>query len=361
MIILGKYKLAMLYILMVVILQAVITLAVLLCLAKNRKSFHNMLLLYIVTVVVDMGYEYFIIQRFGYESVLYEIPGSLRVFKGLIFLYITFYLINFRHRDKLKYLLYPLSLIVLIHTFGLSAKLFGYREGDEIISWYSKYFANYYIHYWIGSLVICIVVLSLYQNKIENPFIKKFRLFLSFVLLSVLTFWSSYQLGLDILLFQKMYNLSFLIQFAWILYVYVLTYHEQQKKEIPVVIEEAASKEKYLYKDLSKIDFEKVKSSIDEFYDQSMIYLDEDFTLDQLSQSLSVSRTDLTITFSQYLSSNFHEYTNRNRVLRFKRMQEEEPDSNVTDLAYQCGFKSKSTFYKYFKKEFNCLPTDHIL
>lgn len=351
----------MLYILMVVILQAVITLAVLLCLAKNRKSFHNMLLLYIVTVVVDMGYEYFIIQRFGYESVLYEIPGSLRVFKGLIFLYITFYLIHFKHRDKLKYLLYPFSLIVLIHTFGLSAKLFGYQEGDLIIGWYSKYFANYYIHYWIGSLIICIVLLSLHQKKIANPFIKKFRLFLTFVLLSVLTFWGGYKLGVDILLFQKMYNLSFLIQFAWILYVYILTYQEQQKKETLTVSEEPAFKGKYQYKDLSKIDFEKIQSSIEEFYDKSVIYLDEDFTLEQLSQYLSISRTDLTITFSQYLASNFHEYTNRNRVLQFKRMQEEEPDSNVTDLAYQCGFKSKSTFYKYFKKEFNCLPTDHVI
>lgn len=351
----------MLYILMVVILQAVITLTVLLCLAKNRKSFHNMLLLYIVTVVTDMGYEYFIIQRFGYESILYEIPGSLRVFKGLIFLNITFYLIHFKHRDKLKYLLYPFSLIVLIHTFGLSAKLFGYQEGDLIISLYSKYFANYYVHYWIGSLVICIVLLYLHQKKIEDPFIKKFRLFLTFVLLSVLTFWSGYKLSLDILLFQKMYNLSFLIQFAWILYVYVLTYHEQQKKDMLIIPEEPLFKEKYQYKDLSKIDFKKIKSSIEEFYDKSVIYLDEDFTLEQLSQYLSISRTDLTITFSQYLASNFHEYTNRNRVLQFKLMQEKEPGSNVTDLAYQCGFKSKSTFYKYFKKEFNCLPTDHIL
>jgi AraC-like DNA-binding protein len=351
----------MLYILMVVILQALITLAVLLCLAKNRKSFHNMLLLYILTVLVDMGYEYFIINRFGYESILYEIPGSLRIFKGLIFLYITFYLINFRHRDKLKYLLYPFCMIVFIHTFGLSAKLFGYKEGDVIIRFYLQYIASYYVRYWIGSIIFCISLLYYYQKKINNPFIKKFRLFLSFVLLSVLAFWGSYKSGMNILVFQKIYNLSFLIQFAWILYVYILTYHEQQKQDPLKTTEEIPFKEKYQYKDLSKIDFEKIKSSIEEFYDKSIVYLDESFTLEQLSQYLSVSKTDLTITFSQHLASNFHEYTNRNRVLQFRRMLQEEPHSNVTDLAYQCGFKSKSTFYKYFKKEFNCLPTDYIL
>ncbi|KFF12163.1 hypothetical protein IW15_11415 [Chryseobacterium soli] len=349
----------MLYIFIVVILQAFITLAVLLCLAQNRNSFHNMLLLYIVTVVLDMGYEYFIINRFGYESVLYEIPCSLRIFKGLLFLYITLYLIESKWRDKLKYLLYPFSLIVLFHTFALSIMLFGYKEADALLHLYKTYFFNFYIYYWTGSLSVCIFLLYVFQNRTKNPFAKKFRSFLSFVLLSALAFWGSFTLGLDVLLFQKIYSLLFLVQFAWILYVYILTYQEQLKKLAAAIAEEITVKEKYQYKDLSKINFEDIKHSISEFYSNSRVYLDEGFTLEQLSQYLSVSKTDLTITFSQYLSSNFHEYTNRNRVLQFRRMLEEEPDANVTDLAYQCGFKSKSTFYKYFKKEFNCLPSEY--
>lgn len=351
----------MLYILMVVILQAIITLAVLLFLVQNRKSFQSMLLLYIATVVLDMGYEYFIINRFGYESILYEIPGSLRIFKGLIFLYITFNFIEFKWRDKLKYVLYPFCLIVLFHTVALSAKLFGYQEADNMIYFYKTYLVNYYIHYWACSLIVCIFLLYRYQNKIQNPLFRQFRVFLIFILGSMLTFWWSYKFGLNVLLFQKIYTLLFLVQFAWILYVYVLTYQEQLKKDIQQSPVNVVVKEKYQYKDLSKIDFEKIKIAIEEFYGGSQIYLEDTFTLEDLAQHLSVSRTDLTITFNQYLTSNFHEYTNRNRVLRFKRMFEEEPDANVTDLAYQCGFKSKSTFYKYFKKEFNCLPTEYAL
>lgn len=349
----------MLYILMVVILQAIITLAVLHFLVQNRKSFQSMLLLYIVTVVLDMGYEYFIINRFGYESILYEIPGSLRIFKGLIFLYITFNFIEFKWRDKLKYLLYPFCLIVMFHSFALSAKLFGYQEADSIIHFYKTYLVNYYIHYWACSLIVCIFLLYRYQNKIKDPLFKQFRLFLSFILASMLAFWCSFKFGFDILLFQKIYTLLFLVQFAWILYVYLLTYQEQLKKNIQQPIVDVVIKEKYQYKDLSKIDFEKIKVSIEEFYRESQVYLEDNFTLDHLAQHLSVSRTDLTITFNQYMTSNFHEYTNRNRVLRFKCMLEEEPNANVTDLAFQCGFKSKSTFYKYFKKEFNCLPTEY--
>lgn len=348
----------MLSILIVVILQALITLAVLLCLAQNRKSFHNMLLLYILTVVLDMGYEYFIINSFGYESILYEIPGSLRVFKGLIFLYITFYLIQFKWRDKLKYLLYPFCVIVLFNTVALTAKLLGYQEADSLINLYKTCFVNYYIHYWTGSLIICIFLLYRYQKNIDNPLAGKFRILLFFVLAGVITFWTGFKIGLDIILCQKIYSLLFLVQFAWILYIYVLTYQEQLKKEAHHS-PEITVKEKYQYKDLTKIDFEKIQSLVEEFYHNNGLYLDEHFTLEQLSQHLSVSRTDLTITFNQYLSSNFHEYTNRNRVLHFKRLQQEDPTANVTDLAYQCGFKSKSTFYKYFKKEFNCLPTDY--
>ncbi|MBK1897616.1 AraC family transcriptional regulator [Chryseobacterium paridis] len=346
---------------MVVILQAIITLAVLLFLAQNRKSFHNMLLLYILTVVLDMGYEYFIIKRFGYESILYEIPGSLRIFKGLIFLSITLNFIEFKWRDKLKYLLFPFCFIVLFHTLALSAKLFGYKEADTLIHFYKTYLVNYYVYYWSASLVICIFLLYKYQYKIKNPFFKQFRLFLLFIFLGVIAFRFSYEFGIDILLFQKVYLLLFLIQFAWILYVYILTYQEQLKRDVPVPMIEVNIKEKYQYKDLSKIDFDKIQVSIEDFYKNSTLYLDENFTLENLSQNLSVSRTDLTITFNQYLTSNFHEYTNRNRVLQFRRMHQEEPDVNVTDLAFQCGFKSKSTFYKYFKKEFNCLPTEYAL
>ncbi|ASK30254.1 hypothetical protein CEY12_09060 [Chryseobacterium sp. T16E-39] len=352
----------MLSILMVVILQAIITLAVLLFLAQNRKSFHNMLLLYILTVVLDMGYEYFIINKFGYESILYEIPGSLRIFKGLIFLYITLHFIEFKWRDQLKYLLFPFCLIVLFHSVALSAKLFEYREADALIHFYKTYLVNYYVYYWSTSLMICIFLLYKYQNKIKNPFFKQFRLFLSFIFLGVIAFRLSPKFGIDILLFQKIYLLLFLIQFAWILYVYILTYQEQLRKDVPIPpAVEVTVKEKYRYKDLSKIDFKKIQTSIEVFYESSSIYLDENFTLDDLSHNLSVSKTDLTITFNRYLDSNFHEYTNRNRVLQFKRMQEEEPGMNVTDLAFQCGFKSKSTFYKYFKKEFNCLPKEYAL
>lgn len=352
----------MLYISFVVILQAFITLAVLLCLAQNRNSFHHMLLLYIVTVVLDMGYEYFIINRFGYESILYEIPCSLRIFKGLIFLYITFYLIDVKWRDQLKYIVFPFCLIVLFHTFAISMKLFGYKEADAVLHLYTIYFSNFYIYYWIGSISICIFLLYKFHHRTKNPFAKKFRLFLTFVLVSALAFWGSFKLGFNVLLFQKIYSLLFLVQFAWILYVYILTYQEQLKKMALKAAAEIPFKEKYQYKDLSKINFEKIRSSIAEFYSgNSILYMDEAFTLEQLSQYLGIPKADLTITFSQYLASNFHEYTNRNRVLQFKRMLEEEPDANVTDLAYQCGFKSKSTFYKYFKKEFNCLPSEYAL
>ncbi|WP_160138413.1 hypothetical protein [Chryseobacterium sp. c4a] len=47
----------MLYIIMVVVLQALITLTLLLYLIKNRESVLNMLLLYIGVVALDMGYE----------------------------------------------------------------------------------------------------------------------------------------------------------------------------------------------------------------------------------------------------------------------------------------------------------------
>lgn len=348
----------MLYIIMVVVLQALITLTLLLYLIKNRESVLNMLLLYIGVVALDMGYEYFIIQRFGYESVLYEIPGSLRVFKGLIFLYITTYLIHAKWRDKLKYLIIPLILVVVHHAIALTAKIFDLSWADTAIRSYQAYF-TYYSYYWVACLVICIYFLTKYRKNITHPIANSFRYLVCYVLMGVLIFWSVYQLGWNTLIYQKIYSLLFLFQFGWILYVYILTYqHRLQEQQNTSHF--SAPKETYLYKDLSKIDFDTVQNAIISFYQESHIYLDEEFTLDQLSTHLKISKADLSITFNKHLNTNFHEYTNRNRIQHFKQILSEDPSASVIDLAFQCGFKSKSTFYKYFKKEFDCLPSQLI-
>ncbi len=340
---------------MVVVLQALITITLLISLIKNRESVLNMLLLYIGVVTLDMGYEYFIIQKFGYESVLYEIPGSLRVFKGLIFLHITTYLIQAKWREKLKYLIIPLTLVVIHHAIAISAKMLDLSWADLAIKSYKSYFV-YYTYYWITALALCIYLLTKYHKNITHPTAGNFRYLVCYVLAGVLIFWTVYQLGWDTLVYQKIYSLLFLFQFGWILYVYILTYQHKLQS----ISQFSVPKETYQYKDLSKIDFEAVQNAITSFYKESHDYLDEEFTLDQLSGHLKISKADLSITFNKHLHSNFHEYTNRRRIQHFKQILLEDPSASVTDLAFQCGFKSKSTFYKYFKKEFHCLPSQLV-
>lgn len=347
----------MLYIIMVVVLQALITLTLLMSLIRNRESVLNMLLLYIGVVTLDMGYEYFIIQRFGYESVLYEIPGSLRVFKGLIFLYITTYLIHAKWRDKLKYLIVPLTLVVIHHAIAISAKMLGLSWADLAISSYKSYFV-YYSYYWLACLILCIYLLTKYRKNITHPAAGNFRYLVGYVLLGVLVFWAVYKLGWNTLIYQKIYSLLFLFQFGWILYVYIVTYQHKLQQQNTTSL--SVPRETYQYKDLSKIDFEVVQNAIISFYQESHDYLDEEFTLDQLSGHLKISKADLSITFNKHLHSNFHEYTNRHRIQHFKKILQKDPSASVTDLAFQCGFKSKSTFYKYFKMEFNCLPSQLV-
>jgi len=347
----------MLYIIMVVVLQALITLTLLMYLIRNRESVLNMLLLYIGVVTLDMGYEYFIIQRFGYESVLYEIPGSLRVFKGLIFLYITTYLIHAKWRDKLKYLIVPLTLVVIHHAIAISAKMLGLSWADLAISSYKSYFV-YYSYYWLACLILCIYLLTKYRKNITHPAAGNFRYLVGYVLLGVLVFWAVYKLGWNTLIYQKIYSLLFLFQFGWILYIYILTYQHKLQQQNTANL--SVPRETYQYKDLSKIDFDAVQNAIISFYQESHDYLDEEFTLDQLSGYLKISKADLSITFNKHLHSNFHEYTNKRRIQHFKQILQEDPSASVTDLAFQCGFKSKSTFYKYFKMEFDCLPSQLV-
>ena len=105
---------------------------------------------------------------------MYEIPGSLRVLKGLIFLYATAYLINARWRDKLKYLIPPLSLVVVHHTVVVSAKLLDLSWADAAIASYKAYFI-YYTYYWILCLVLSIFLLIKHRKTINHAIANNFR------------------------------------------------------------------------------------------------------------------------------------------------------------------------------------------
>lgn len=86
------------------------------------------------------------------------------------------------------------------------------------------------------------------------------------------------------------------------------------------------------------------------------LFKNEDLSLSALSKSISVSENHISETLSQFMQTNFFQFVNSYRVDEAKKLLNSS-DMLVTSIAYEVGFKSKSTFNSAFKKMVGTTPT----
>lgn len=82
---------------------------------------------------------------------------------------------------------------------------------------------------------------------------------------------------------------------------------------------------------------------------EDKLFLNDDLSLNKLSEAISESENHISETLSQYMKTNFFSYVNSMRVSYAKELLLNS-DLLVTSIAYEVGFKSKSTFNAAFKK-----------
>lgn len=88
-------------------------------------------------------------------------------------------------------------------------------------------------------------------------------------------------------------------------------------------------------------------------------YLDPDLDLSKLAELLEINPKQLSQTINRSFSMNFYEFVNSYRIEAFKkRLQQPESEKlTLLGLAFECGFKSKSTFNDVFKKNTGKTPS----
>jgi len=91
-------------------------------------------------------------------------------------------------------------------------------------------------------------------------------------------------------------------------------------------------------------------------------YLDPDFDLVKLSDLSRLPVHNISETLNGLIGQSFNDYTNNYRVEEFKKLASLEAYKNFTilALAFEAGFKSKSTFNATFKKFTGATPSEYI-
>lgn len=107
----------------------------------------------------------------------------------------------------------------------------------------------------------------------------------------------------------------------------------------------------------------KVPSNID-FFVSVLKYIDDNYnqriTLDTLATTFGYSKYYFSKIFNRYIGDNINNYINMIRLQHFSARYKKEEYPRIADLAFECGFDSLTTFYRYFNKLYNEKPKSFL-
>lgn len=119
---------------------------------------------------------------------------------------------------------------------------------------------------------------------------------------------------------------------------------------------------KYSHSSLSRSAIAQHQKRILDYLDQQRPWMDAGFSLSDLSDALDIPRHQVSQVLSEGFRLSFYDLISRYRVELFKqRLLAGEADKfSIQGLAISCGFGSKSSFHRAFKKMTGCTPTQWV-
>ncbi|MBX2872977.1 MAG: AraC family transcriptional regulator [Saprospiraceae bacterium] len=124
----------------------------------------------------------------------------------------------------------------------------------------------------------------------------------------------------------------------------------------------SAPQDKYQKSGLSSQEAEQLFQRIEAYMETEKLYRKNDLTLAEIAQTLQEPINHLSQAINSQTGSTFYNYINQYRIQAFLELLDNPQSKQFTNLALamECGFNSKSTFNKYFKKYTGKTPTEYI-
>ena len=113
---------------------------------------------------------------------------------------------------------------------------------------------------------------------------------------------------------------------------------------------------------LSEEDLNTWKNKLLKVFDTEKPYLNPELTLSDLAEKLKTNTSVLSQVINTGFDKNFNDFVNEYRVETFKQKMKTPQYQHYTMLAvaFDCGFNSKTTFNRAFKKLTNQMPSEFI-
>ncbi len=146
------------------------------------------------------------------------------------------------------------------------------------------------------------------------------------------------------------------------LLIYWISFGGMRKNELterPMV--PIRSWEKYEKSSLTEIQAGEIVTKLKETLSKDKSYLNNELTLSNLADQLSVSPHYLSQVINEKLNTSFYNLINEYRVEEAKRLlKESNGDKTILQIAFDSGFNNKVSFNNYFKRHTGMTPKDFI-
>lgn len=148
------------------------------------------------------------------------------------------------------------------------------------------------------------------------------------------------------------------VEVFFLLFNYIKSLQRVMKR----LYEKPEKAEKYKYSKLSDKQSETIVSRIIQYMEEKKPYLNPELKLADLADELNLSQQEISQVINQSLNQGFADFVNHYRVEEFIRQIEDKAYEKLTlfAIAQQCGFNSKSSFYRIFKNEKGMTPADFL-
>jgi len=109
-------------------------------------------------------------------------------------------------------------------------------------------------------------------------------------------------------------------------------------------------------------EIEEWKEKIMTLFEDENIYINADLTLSDVAKKLQTNRNIVSSAINREFGMNFNDFVNNRRAQAVIQKLEEGKHKNTTllGIALECGFNSKSTFNRAFKKRTGATPIQYI-
>lgn len=264
-----------------------------------------------------------------------------------------FYAIKYR----ITFSRFYLHLILpLVFTTIFFLKFYGFVSS---YNWFFIFDDSFY--YLVSSISLFIYFFIIYQKssgtQFESSYLKK-------EFLHLIQFTYSLVCLFTILLFLERSNIVFKLGFSTVFLINLLIgvsffiwfyYSMQSRKEATSSIRTIETMKQ------SSILLDDYEKELRHYFEESKLFLRTDISLDLLSEKTGIPKHHLSRLFNLKMGKNFYQVISEYRIKYAEERIKEDSNLTIESLAYECGFNSKSSFNKYFKKYTNYSPSMYKL